>query len=47
MPPSTMPMRNVRIPDLLWKRAQEKASREGVSVSEIVRRLLARWVDED
>lgn len=42
-----MPLRNIRIPDPLWRRAQEKASREGVSLSEVVRRLLTAWVERD
>ena len=42
-----MPLRNVRIPDQLWERAQEKASREGVSLSEVMRRLLTAWVERD
>lgn len=39
-----MPMRTIRIPDELWAAAQAKAEAEGVTVSEVVRRELERWV---
>lgn len=37
-------LRAIRIDDTLWLAAKEKASAEGVSVSEVVRAQLARWV---
>ena len=38
------PIRGLRIPDDLWSAAQEKAEREGTTVSEVVRAYLSRWV---
>lgn len=38
------PLRNIRIPDELWEAAQRQAEREGISVSEAVRRCLEVWV---
>jgi hypothetical protein len=38
------PIRGVRIPDDLWRSAQDKAAAEGTTVSEVVRDCLARWV---
>lgn len=42
-----MPTRSIRIPDPLWRRALAKAEREGVSIGEIIRRLLASWVERE
>lgn len=36
-------VRNIRVPDRIWQAATEKAEREGTTVSEVVRRYLARW----
>ena len=38
------PLRSIRVPDELWRAAQEKAAREGTTVSDAVRGFLARWV---
>ncbi|HEY4752601.1 MAG TPA: ribbon-helix-helix domain-containing protein [Candidatus Limnocylindrales bacterium] len=47
MPKERIPARSVRIPDVLWAKVVAKAEREGVSVGEIIRRLLAAWVERD
>lgn len=36
-------IRGVRIPDAVWDAAKARAAREGTTVSEVVRRYLARW----
>ena len=41
------PIRGIRIPDPLWSRVQTQAAREGVTVSDLVRGLIAGWLDED
>lgn len=38
------PIRGVRVPDDLWRAAQDKAAAEGRTVSEVVRELLAGWL---
>lgn len=38
--------RQVRISDDLWTRAQAKAAEEGTTASEVIRRLLAEWLEE-
>ena len=38
------PIRGIRIPDELWHAAQEHAAADGVTVSEVVRTMLAEWV---
>ena len=38
------PHRTIRVPDDLWEAAQVKASREGVTVSDVVRRALTEYV---
>lgn len=38
------PQRAVRIDDELWKAAQEKARREGRTVSDVIRDRLRRYV---
>jgi predicted HicB family RNase H-like nuclease len=38
------PLRNVRVPDDLWRAAQEKAEREGRSVSDVLLAALKRYV---
>lgn len=40
------PHRTIRIPDELWKAAQQKAADEGTDVSAVIRELLAEWVGE-
>jgi len=37
-------IRGVRIPDELWEAVQAKAAAEGTTASDVVRDLLARWV---
>lgn len=37
------PMRSMRIPDDVWRHAQECAAAEGISVTEYVVRALKRW----
>ena len=41
------PLRNVRIPDDLWDSAQAKALADGVTVSDVIRGQLSRWVGAD
>jgi predicted HicB family RNase H-like nuclease len=38
------PNRVVRVDDALWRAAQEKAAREGETVSEVIRRALRGYV---
>ncbi|MQA96266.1 MAG: ribbon-helix-helix protein, CopG family [Streptosporangiales bacterium] len=38
------PNRTVRVPDEVWREAQEKAEREGKDVSEVVRDCLRRYI---
>lgn len=40
----TTPLRAVRIPDKLWQDAQASAERQGETVSDVIRRALARYV---
>lgn len=40
------PMRTVRIDDVLWRAVQGKAAEEGVSVSDVIRRALARYAKQ-
>jgi len=44
MPPGTT-LRNVRVADDLWDAALARAEREQTTVSEVIRRLLAEWVE--
>lgn len=37
--------RPIRMTDELWEAAQTKAETEGTNASEVVRRLLAEWID--
>ena len=37
----------INVPDLVYQKARIKALREDVAVSEVIRDLLARWVDGD
>ena len=41
------PIRGVRIPDDLWDEAKLLAARDGTSVSEVVRKCLAHYVDKN
>lgn len=43
MPPGTK-LRNVRIADDLWKRAQEVADSRGETLSDVMRAALERYV---
>lgn len=38
------PLRSIRVPDALWKAAQEKAAERGESVSDVIRAALERYV---
>lgn len=38
------PLRNVRISDALWDSAKQKAADEGRTVSEVMRELLEKYV---
>ncbi len=38
------PNRVIRVPDDLWHAAQAKAAERGESLSEVIRRALARYV---
>ena len=40
------PHRPIRINDALWAKVQAKAAKEGTTASEVIRRLLAAWVEE-
>lgn len=40
------PLRGFRIPEKLYAEAKAKAEAEGRSLSDVVRDLLRRWVDE-
>jgi hypothetical protein len=44
MPPGTT-LRNVRVPDDLWDAALRRAHADQTNVSEVLRDLLAAWVD--
>jgi hypothetical protein len=38
------PPRSVRVPDDLWRAAQEKAARRGETLTDVIRRALERYV---
>lgn len=38
------PLRNVRVPDEVWQAAQEKAERDGTTVSAVLLAALRRYV---
>lgn len=40
------PIRGFRIPDDLWNAVKRKAADENTTVTEVVIRLLTRWVNE-
>lgn len=40
------PIRTIRVPEELWKRAQTKAQRQETTVSEAIRRFLERWTKD-
>lgn len=40
------PIRTVRIDDGLWDAAKSKAEAEDHGVSEVIRELLARWLED-
>jgi hypothetical protein len=37
-------LRNVGIDDDLWAATKEKAAAEGITASEVIRRLLREWI---
>jgi len=41
------PQRNIRVTDDLWFQAMAKAIRVGKHLSDIIRRDLERWVNDD
>jgi hypothetical protein len=41
-----MVMRSLRVPLDLWERAKAKADATDQNISDVVRDLLAKWVDE-
>ena len=43
--PDGTPLRNVRVADDLWQAAQAQAARDGVNVSEVIRRALEHYVN--
>lgn len=47
MPSKGTPHRPIRIDDVLWARAQEKAAKEGTTASAKARELLAAWVESE
>lgn len=40
-------IRGVRVPDERWKQAQEKAAREGRTVSDVINECLEKYVSKD
>lgn len=42
-----MVMRSVRVPLKLWDRAKKKADANDENISDVVRRLLEEYVEED
>jgi antitoxin component of RelBE/YafQ-DinJ toxin-antitoxin module len=46
MPGKGTTNRNVRIDDELWAAVQQKAVSEGTTVSEVMRKLLTKWIGE-
>ena len=40
-----MPLRAIRVGDELWAKVRAKAKTEGVTASEVIRRLLAEWIE--
>lgn len=43
--PDGTPLRNVRVADDLWRAAQSQAAKDGVNVSEVIRRALEHYVN--
>ena len=43
-PRADNPARAVRVPDGLWRAAQAKADERGETVSDVIRRALAKYV---
>ncbi len=41
--PEHTPRRTVRVPDDVWRAAQEKAERRGETLSDVIRRALERY----
>lgn len=41
-----MVMRSLRVPEKLWAAARAKAEATDQNISDVVRDLLAKWVDE-
>lgn len=41
------PHRGVRVSDEVWKKATEKAAKEGRSVSDVVRECLDKYTDDE
>lgn len=39
--------RPIRMPDELWDAVQVKAEAEGTNASEVIRRLLSEWLEEE
>lgn len=39
-----MPLRSIRVPDALWKAAQDKAAERGENVSDVIRAALEKYV---
>lgn len=37
---------SLRLPDELYKKAQEKAKREDITLSQVLRRALRKWVED-
>lgn len=46
MTSNAMPLRAIRVSDELWTKAQEKATKEGTTASEAIRKLLTEWVNQ-
>lgn len=40
-------IRTVRIPDDVWERAQQRAEREGRTLSQLMQRVIRRYADGD
>lgn len=46
MEPIQTPQRSIRIPDRIWRAAQEKAKERGERVSDVVRQALIKYIEE-
>lgn len=40
------PRRSVRVPDPVWEKAKKKATKRGETMSDVIRRVLQQYADE-